>query len=371
MKPFLLLAVILSGGTAMAFNVTFSVTAPAGTEKLFITGNCRNLGDWNPGQVEMTKTGQVFQFSTTLEGKIEYKYTKGSWDGVEKDGKGQEIGNRTLEITADMVIKDAVAVFSDTAKAKPKKSLTGSIELIETLKYKLIVYLPPGYRRSKKNYPVFYLQDGQNLFDASTSFMGVEWGCDETAEKLIKLKKVEPLIMVGIYNSSERISDYTAFPDQKNGGGKADPYLDFIVKSAMPFINSHYRVKSGPENCGIGGSSLGGIFSLYAAFSHPELFGKCAVISPSLWWADRAILKWLSGKGPGKIWLDMGDQEGEPGEEAVQSILNLRSLKEKLIGIGYAESDLSYLEVKNAAHNEAAWAARFDRVLSFLFPALE
>ena len=131
----------------------------------------------------------------------------------------------------------------------------------------VIVYLPPGYRKTKmKRYPVLYLQDGQNLFDGATSFIpGRDWGVDETAERLIKAGEIEPLIIVGIYNTGmDRLDEYTPTADDRlKKGGSADLYGRMLVDELKPFIDSSYRTNSGHEHTGLGGSSLGGLVSLY------------------------------------------------------------------------------------------------------------
>src|SRR5258705_10465824 len=150
-----------------------------------------------------------------------------------------------------------------------------------------MVYLPPGYEASKrKSYSVFYLHDGQNLFDGATSFIpGQEWRVDETAQRLIDAGKIEPLIIVGINNAGkDRIDEYTPAADAKyKAGGKANLYGRMLVEELKPFIDAHYRTRQGAAHTGVGGSSLGGLVSLYLSLKYPRVFGRAAVVSPSVW----------------------------------------------------------------------------------------
>jgi predicted alpha/beta superfamily hydrolase len=213
-----------------------------------------------------------------------------------------------------------------------------------------------------------YLHDGQNLFDAATSFIpGRDWRVDETAERLIKAGLIEPLIIVGIYNTGlDRVDEYTPTPDARlNKGGHADLYGRMLVEELKPFVDSSYRTLQGRENTGLGGSSLGGLVSLYLGLKYSHIFGKLAIISPSAWWDRRMIIhevEALSAKPDMRIWLDIGTAEGE----AVKALPPLRdALVEKGWTLG---DDLRYFEAANASHDELAWAERVEPVLRFLFP---
>ena len=234
----------------------------------------------------------------------------------------------------------------------------------------VLVWLPPGYaEHPRQRYPVLYLHDGQNLFDAATSFIGQEWRADETARSLIDAGKIEPILLVGIYNTGvERINEYTPTPDPKGryGGGKADLYGRLIVEELKPFIDRTYRTKRGAKDTGLGGSSLGGLVSLYLGLKYPKVFGKLAVLSPAAWWDDGMIVREvdrLPKKPPLKVWLDIGAAEGE------ETVKMTRRLRDALLHKGWKPGkDLSYVEAPGAQHNEAAWAGRLGDILLFLFP---
>jgi len=239
----------------------------------------------------------------------------------------------------------------------------------------VIVYLPPGYDTAKsRRYSVFYMHDGQNLFDGATSFIpGQEWRVDETAERLIAAGKIEPLIVVGVYNTKDRIDEYTPAADAKyKMGGKADLYGRMLVEELKPFIDSQYRTKHDARHTGLAGSSLGGLASLYLALKYPNVFGRAGVVSPSVWFGGKHIVHYVESlpKKPNvRIWMDIGTKEGRTPEEAQQSIDDARLLRDALVRRGWRlGKDLNYVEAAGAEHNEAAWAARVEGILTFLFP---
>jgi predicted alpha/beta superfamily hydrolase len=235
----------------------------------------------------------------------------------------------------------------------------------------VIVYLPPDYHTSPEaRYPVLYMNDGQNLFDAATAFGGNEWGIDETAERMIQAGEIQPLIIVGIYNTGyTRLAEYTHVKDKRGRGGRARAYGKLITNELKPLIDQTYRTLPDAANTGMGGSSLGGLVSLFFGLEHYELFGKLMVMSPSVWWANEAILKEVSKvrhKIRQKIWLDVGTQEDSRPEICVRQV---RQLRDALIDKGWALNiDLMFVEDEGAGHNEWAWGHRAPMALKFLFP---
>jgi len=238
----------------------------------------------------------------------------------------------------------------------------------------ILVYLPPGYdERGKQRYSVLYLHDGQNVFDGATSFIpGQEWQVDETAQRLIQQKLIEPLIIVGIYNTPDRINEYTPSADPKYKGGNADAYGRMIVEELKPFIDSHYHTKRDGKHTGIGGSSLGALVSGYLALKYPNVFGKAAVVSPSVWFANKEILSYIAHqpKKPNvRLWVDIGTHEGRNETEAKETVELARQLRDALVAKHWRlGKDLIYFEAEGAEHNERAWAACVEPMLRFLFP---
>jgi predicted alpha/beta superfamily hydrolase len=226
------------------------------------------------------------------------------------------------------------------------------------------MYEAEGARR----FPVLYMQDGQNLFDPETSFIkGNYWRMGETADALTAADAIEPLIIVGIYNAGERrIDEYTPVEDKRLGGGHADAYGRMLVEELKPFVDAQYRTLPGAANSGLGGSSLGGLVSLYLGLQYPSVFSRLAVMSPSVWWRNRAILRTvatLAEKPDLRIWLDIGTKE------STRAVPEARLLRDGLIKKGWQlGEDLAYCEVEGAEHTESAWAERAGPMLRFLFP---
>jgi predicted alpha/beta superfamily hydrolase len=239
---------------------------------------------------------------------------------------------------------------------------------------KVFVYRPPGYDEdSGRRYPVLYMHDGQNLADPTEAFGGRPWEVDKTAQRLILSGEISPLIIVGVHNAGAgRIDEYTPVPAERGRmrgrGGKADDYGRMIIEDLKPFIDAEYRTRPEREFTGLGGSSLGGLVSLYLGLKRPDVFSRLAVMSPSVWWANNQIIREAAKIGerlPLRIWLDIGKREGPKIKHQV------RALKEILLANGWRSGeDFAYFEFPNAYHEESAWAARFGEVLKFLYPPI-
>jgi len=234
------------------------------------------------------------------------------------------------------------------------------------------VYMPPEYDEDRKrSYPLLLLQDGQNLFDPETSFIrGKTWRVAEHADEAIAAGEVEPLVIAGVANAGERrLAEYTPSRDMKMGGGEANKYALMVTREVLPFLHAYYRLRSGPDSTGIGGSSLGGLVSLWMGLRHPDIFGKLAVMSPSVWWNHRYILAYLNDVAPElhrrpRIWLDAGDQEGR------RTWTDAEMLHARLRKHGWRdEVDLHFETIVGGTHDEASWSERVRPMLRFLFPA--
>lgn len=225
----------------------------------------------------------------------------------------------------------------------------------------ILLYLPPSYEDGERRFPVLYMHDGQNLFDPATSYAG-DWAVPSTME-MASRRGLEAII-VGIPNRGpERFAEYSPFVDEEYGGGKGDLYLEFILETLKPIIDRDFRSFPDRAHTGIAGSSLGGLISLYGFFRFPESFGFAGVMSPSLWFARRAVFPYLVEQPftPGKIYLDVGTQEGK------QTLVDVRQLRRLLLEKGYRPGlDLLYVEEEGAGHSESAWARRLRKTIPFL-----
>lgn len=242
----------------------------------------------------------------------------------------------------------------------------GRVDAFDIDGRQVTIYLPPGYdERDDPRYRVLYMQDGQNLFDAHRSYIpGQHWRLQEAADLAIGERTAWPMIMVGIDHAGPaRIDEYTPTVDPKHaGGGKAADYAKFLIDTIKAAIDRKYRTV--PDQSAVGGSSLGGLVSLYLALKHPDVFRGAAVMSPSVWWNDRAILKEVDAfEGPrARMWLDVGGREGQ------QTLEDARTLRDRLLAKGWNDETLRYYEDRRGDHSERAWARRARLALEFLFP---
>jgi predicted alpha/beta superfamily hydrolase len=232
------------------------------------------------------------------------------------------------------------------------------------------VYLPPQYlENEERRFPVLYLHDGQNLFDGRTSYIaGRTWNAGTTADRLTLDGVIEPVILVGVANTGlRRMAEYTPTRDFKMGGGEGRSYGRLLIEELKPLIDRSYRTLPDAESTGLGGSSLGGLISLYLGFTHPEVFGKVAVMSPSLWWDQRSIFQMIDQTRPRpelRIWLDIGTAEG------ARHVRDADHLERQLMKRGWRPgADLAYMKAEGGVHSEDAWSERFGDVLRFLFPS--
>lgn len=239
----------------------------------------------------------------------------------------------------------------------------------------LRVWLPPGYDNAEngsRHYPVLYLNDGQNLFEQSTAFGGVEWQVDESADRLIREGAIPPLIVVGIDNTGrDRLREYMPhrslhFKMLRVQGRR---YPDFLMKEVMPFVEHNYRVATRPEDTGLGGSSLGALIALYTAMVRPGVFGRLLLESPSLWASNRQIIKDSRAVSvwPERTFLAAGTAEAGSAERSRTVVDDVRELAAIMRRNVLSEKRLRVVIKDGAGHNEAAWAERFPEALQFLF----
>ncbi len=242
----------------------------------------------------------------------------------------------------------------------------------------LLVWLPPDYAASDRRYPVIYMHDGQNLFDAHTSYSG-EWEIDETMTAL----HAEGLsaVVVGMVNAgANRPFEYSPYPFVRDGvryEGHGHRYIEWIAGQVKPLIDSTFRTLPGPGTTGIAGSSMGGLISLYGFLARGDVFGWCGAFSTAYWFGDGALLTTIQqqASGAGRVYLDVGTQEGETlagwgqggGDLDAAYVRGVRDVRDALIAQGYVEGDtLWYVEDEGAPHRESAWARRAPAALRWL-----
>jgi predicted alpha/beta superfamily hydrolase len=239
----------------------------------------------------------------------------------------------------------------------------------------LRVWLPPEYddpENASRHYPVFYLNDGQNLFEAALSFTGVEWQVDETSDRLIRQGAIPPLMIVGIDNAGkDRLREYMPYRSMQPMmlRVQGSRYPDFLINEVMPFIGRNYRVAIGAENTGLGGSSLGALIALFTAALRPNVIGRLLLESPSLWASNRQIIgqsrkvkNW-----PERVFLATGTAEAGQPDRDQSMVDDVRELAAMLRRAGLDDKRLRLVVEDGATHHESAWAKRFPGALAFLF----
>jgi isoamylase len=225
----------------------------------------------------------------------------------------------------------------------------------------VLLALPPSYAQGDAAYPVVYMQDGQNLFDAAASYAG-DWELRDTLAAHAA-GGIEAIV-VGVPNlGDERTDEYGPFADARHGGGRGDAYARFLAHTLKPLVDRSFRTRPEQSATAIAGSSLGGLLSLYTFLAHPLTFGAVAALSPSLWFARGAIFRWARTRrfAGGRVYLDAG------ALEPPRVIRDARRMRDLLAAKGYVPgATLAYVEDPDGAHDEAAWARRFRAAFPYL-----
>ena len=352
---------LCSGQQKIVFVTGMLPAGKATDTRLFLTGD---FNGWNPSDKtwEMTpdKDGRFSLLRTLPRGIYHFKVTRGNWQKVECDKRGNAIDNRVFTVVNDTTITLNVAAWQDSFAIKAKEhTASAQVHIINEhfdipqlgRQRRVWIYLPGDYQTSKRSYPVIYMHDGQNLFDNYTSGYG-EWGIDEILDKMTGNKEC---IVVGIDHGDEyRITEYDPY-DSKYGKGRGDDYVNFLVKTLKPYIDGHYRTKSGSANTTIAGSSMGGLISMYAGLKYPEVFGNAGVFSPAFWIAPEiyrfAEQQKLSSKS--RFYFVCGDAESDTMVEDMQKMVKI--IRQKIPDANNSPEII----VKGASHNEKQWNGDF------------
>ncbi len=372
-----ILIFILTGTTVYAQTgaVTFRVYVPEHTplnDSIYIVGDNINLGNWNPGKVELEKeTGGYFEKRIEFgQGtQIEFKITRGSWDTEAVSKAGIVPGNRMHKVGDNELIEIHIEEWKDF-RHTIEGGITGDIKFhreFESKKVKnrdVLVLLPKSYNTAKdKKYPVLYMHDGQNCFDPKTSYSNIDWQIDERSDSLSAIGEMEEIIIAAINNTDERMQEYGNTP-------KGLEYLDFIIEELKPFIDSNYRTKPDKHNTALMGSSMGGLISYLGIWYHPEVFGKAACLSISL--SPRLVdhkkffdlaKEFHYYKRDLKIYIDTGDEYKDDNYAKAYD-----KLKNTLLSLSYEEGkDVQFTVFEGHDHSEKSWAKRIHLPLLFLF----
>lgn len=303
-------------------------------------------------------------------GKNEYKITRGSWESCEVKSNGADMANRSFEYRGgEQFISIHIEAWDDlTDDPAVPSSRSENVQIIDenfplpqlSRSRRVWLYLPPDYLLTNEYYPVVYMMDGQNLFDATTSYAG-EWMVDETLDSLYKTTH-QGYIIVGIDNGSDKRRDeYSPWINQDYGGGEGDAFADFIVETLKPYIDANYRTLQDPKHTLIMGSSLGAYISLYTAMKYPYYFGNIGLFSPAFWFSNKIYGYTQENLVSfyGKIYFITGQREGQQYVDGMQAMYDL-------FAIGYLPPSLLHYEVApDGEHKEWFWAREFPKALEW------
>lgn len=332
-------------------------------DEIYVAGNFNN---WNPKDENYKlkpfgggRRGVVLK--DLAAGTYAFKFTRGSFDKVECAADGRDISDRVLEVNGDVSQDFSIAGWKDDYPQRPKQyTASPQVRILDTAfvipqlsrSRRVWIYLPKGYATSGRLYPVLYMQDGQNLFNEQTAFMG-EWGVDECLDSMQQQTGKE-CIVVGIDNGgARRMTEYNPYDNAQNGPGEGKQYAAFLATTLKPFIDGKYRTKKGPENTFIAGSSMGALISLYTIMQYPNVFGGAGIFSPSLWIAPQVFTdaEKFTTTGFPKFYFYAGGKEPPPMVADLDKLLAVLQKKDRY--------NLRRSVYPLGEHNEKAWRQEF------------
>ncbi len=341
--------------------------------KIYVAGD---FNTWNPKdekyQLKKDSTGYWRVCFMTDTPTLGFKFTLGSWESVENNGKGQDISNRILDTSKQKTYQANIQSWNK-ADYSPQKStaspqvqvLEDSIYMTQLKRYRTIrIYLPPDYTETKRRYPVLYMHDGQNLFDIATAY-NQEWSVDEILDTAFIQNDKNAFIIIGIDNGErERINEYSPWINPEYGGGQGKAYVHFLVKELKPFIDKKFRTQPQAKYTAIMGSSMGGLISFYAGMEYPQVFGKVGIFSPSFWFSDE-IISFIKQKNLKKSkslewYFLVGERESEG------MVGDCKKIYQTLLKGGIPQKKLKMVTKKDGKHQEWFWYREFKPALEWL-----
>ncbi len=363
-KLFVPAAFFLCAFANAQFSVRLIITdvATRKNDDIYLSGNFNN---WNPKDENYKLkvfggTRKSIVIKDMPAGVYAFKFTRGAWEKVETTADGRDINDRVLEVKEDVSQEFTISGWKDDYPDAPKRyTASPQVHILDTSfnmpelnrKRRVWLYLPKGYATSSKTYPVLYMHDGQNLFNEQTAPFG-EWGVDECLDTL-QQKLGKECIVVGIDNSAHRATEYNPYDDPKEGKGEGKQYLEFIVNTLRPYIDSKYRTKKGPENTFIAGSSMGGLISFYAMIKYPQIFGAGGIFSASFWAAPEifADAEKFNPTTVQRFYMYAGKMEPANMVSNNDKMSDLLEKKQKYI--------IRRVTAPLGRHNEATWRQEF------------
>lgn len=354
-------------------HLTLIVTTDEDDQRpVYISGN---FNQWvtQDKNYQMQRVGEGLYHFTFPEDfiypeKLLYKFTRGDWSEVEIDKYGNRTENRVCYehkgIRREHVEKWRHNWLPFKNKFLPKVHLISEEFEIPQLNKtrKVWALLPHDYETSSEHYPVMYLQDAQNLFNEQSAYGN--WEIDKKLAVMAEYNIGKIIIIAVEHADKERITEYNV-GNTVLGAGQGKKYIRFITETLKPFIDKNFRTKPERRYTGIGGSSMGGLVSIFSGIMYPEVFGKLMVFSPSLWVVPKIKLSFLDTEEPQdmRIYLYAG------GNESATMIDHVKNFKRRLLKKeGYAEKMKVKLSINmEGKHNETYWSDEFPKAIEWLF----
>jgi hypothetical protein len=393
----LALAAPLLAADPAEHTVTIRARVPDRTGTVYIAGNIPALGPWDAGKFAMQGTGRERTAVLRMPHgtAFEFKFTLGAWAREAVGPSGTVMPNYRLQVDGDKEAAYDIVDFKKDSRyyieTWKDSGVLGRLEYWTDVKSKHLAYsrhvavwLPPGYDEEKdRRYPVLYMHDGQNLFDPRMANTGTDWGIDEAVVRGVKAGRIPPVIVVGAFSTDGRAREYSPWDG-------APDYARFLIEELMPRVNEKFRTLTGPANTAAMGSSMGGLLSFYLCWKRPDVFGLCGCVSTHFPYNQLVMEEFAPGSSkqralpPGpddwpliareirngarmpkgvRLYFDYGTEGLDAMYEPIQ-----KRVDEWLVGQGFREgTDFVSRKVQGATHNEAAWRARMDDPLAFLF----
>lgn len=376
-KLFFLLMLFSALAWNLSAQLSIIATVPDNTPDgatLYIAGSFNGWEEDNASYAlnELGNGTYTITFSPA-PGLLEFKFTRGSWATVEGNEFGGFLPNRTFNYSGVATTLNLdIHSWEDLGSTGGNTTATYNVDVVDedffipqlNRNRRIWIYLPPDYNSSNKYYPVLYMHDGQNLFDAYTSAFG-EWEVDESLNELFG-NGDDGIIVVGIDNGgANRLNEYSPWVNPSYGGGEGDEYIAFIVENLKPYIDQNYRTRPQRDYTGIMGSSMGGLISLYAVIEYQDVFSKAGIFSASFWFSDECY-QHVSATGKEmdtKFYLIAGQQEGSGGGQ----VADMNAMYNTLLGAGFDSDEVIAIAHADGQHSEWYWRREFPDGYEWLY----
>lgn len=338
-------------------------------DTIFIAGNFNNwsAADTSYRMIHQPDDSYTINISASPGSTIEYKFTRGNWNTVETQLDGSYLPNRSFVYNGSSMVINQVENWNDMLGWHTAVGNTAILDLDFSIPQlnrsrKLWIHFPPDYSTSLNHYPVLYMHDGQNLFDAVYGPFG-EWNIDGSMDSLFNVFSPTAIIVGIDHGGNDRLNEYSPWVNTSYGGGEGEAYADFIVSTLKPFIDNNFKTLPGREYTAIMGSSMGGLISYYAAMKYQDIFSKAGIFSPSFWFSD-SVYTFTSTQGHQenmKFYFLAGEQESAGMIPDMQSVMTTMQTH------GFLQNEMTLVTKADGQHSEWFWKREFPEAFKWLF----